>query len=58
MLNIKYLDKMYQFAINGQTGKLVGDLPLDKGAYRKWLVGLSAVFTAVAFGLSYLWWLL
>ena len=58
LLNTNWNGKKFTFAMNGQTGKLVGDLPLDKGAYRKWLVGLSAVFTAVAFGLSYLWWLL
>lgn len=29
MVNIKYSNKMYTFAMNGQTGKLVGDIPLD-----------------------------
>jgi len=28
----------YLFAMNGQTGKLVGDLPLDKGAAAKWFL--------------------
>jgi len=28
MLSIKWKDKVYQFAINGQTGKLAGDLPM------------------------------
>ena len=28
MVNIKYHDKMYTFAMNGQTGKIVGELPL------------------------------
>ena len=27
---IKYKDKIYHFAMNGQTGKLIGDIPLDK----------------------------
>lgn len=58
LLNTTWNGQRFTFAMNGQTGKLVGDLPLDKAAYRKWLFGLSAVFTAVAFGLSYLWWLL
>ena len=44
--------------MNGQTGKLIGDLPLDKGAYRKWLFGLTGIFGAAAFVLSYLMWLL
>ena len=30
MLNIKYKEKIYTFAMNGQTGKLVGDIPIDK----------------------------
>ena len=42
--------------MNGQTGKLVGDLPMDKGAFWKWFgilgAGLSAAFT----GLAYLFW--
>ncbi|MBR6690733.1 MAG: DNA helicase PriA [Bacilli bacterium] len=28
-LNIKYKDKMYTFAMNGQTGKIVGNIPVD-----------------------------
>ena len=31
MLNIKYKGKMYPFAMNGQTGKMVGDVPVDTG---------------------------
>lgn len=30
MLNTKYKDKIYTFAMNGQTGKIVGSLPVDK----------------------------
>ena len=30
MLNIKYKDKMYTFAMNGQTGKMIGDIPYSK----------------------------
>jgi DNA-directed RNA polymerase subunit RPC12/RpoP len=29
MLNTRWGDKIYSFSINGQTGKLVGDLPID-----------------------------
>ncbi len=28
MVNIKYKDKIYTFAMNGQTGKMVGDIPI------------------------------
>lgn len=30
MVNVKYKNKMYLFAMNGQTGKFIGDIPLDK----------------------------
>lgn len=29
MLNIKYNDKLHLFAMNGQTGKMVGNVPID-----------------------------
>ena len=31
MVNVKYNDEYYTFAMNGQTGKFVGNIPLDKG---------------------------
>lgn len=58
LLNTTYKGKKYTFAMNGQTGKLVGNLPMDKGAYKKWLFGLWGAVSAVAFGISYLLWLL
>ena len=42
-----YQDKKYQFAINGQTGKMVGELPVDKGAFWKYLCGFTAIGTAL-----------
>ncbi len=42
-----YDKKKYQFAINGQTGRMVGELPVDKGAYWKYLCGFTALGTAV-----------
>lgn len=30
MVNVKYKDKMYIFAMNGQTGEFIGDIPIDK----------------------------
>jgi len=41
LLNTEWNGKKYTFAMNGQTGKFVGDLPLDKGAYFRWLIGLT-----------------
>ena len=58
LLNTTWKDKKYTFAMNGQTGKMAGDLPMDKGIYRRWLFGLTGIVGAVAFGLSYLIWML
>ncbi len=58
ILNTKWNGENYTFAMNGQTGKLVGNLPVDKAAYKRWLFGIGAVASAAVFGLSYLLWLL
>lgn len=31
MVNVKYKDKFYLFAMNGESGKFIGNIPLDKG---------------------------
>ena len=51
LLNTKWQDKTYTFAMNGQTGKFVGNLPMDKNAYYKYLFGLTAGIGAVVFAL-------
>ena len=58
LLNTTYKGKKYTFAMNGQTGKFVGNLPLDKGAYCKWLFSLTGIIGAAIFLLAYLVWLL
>lgn len=42
LLNTKWNDKNYQFAVNGQTGKIVGNLPVSAGRFCGWLFGLTA----------------
>ena len=42
LLNTTWKGKKYTFAMNGQTGQMVGDLPADQGAFYKY-VGLRAV---------------
>lgn len=46
ILNTTWNGQKYTFAMNGQTGKFVGDLPVDKGAYFRWLGIISAIGTA------------
>ena len=36
MVNVKYNGKMYPFAMNGQTGKMIGDIPWSKGKAFMW----------------------
>lgn len=57
ILNTTWNGKQYRFAMNGQTGKFVGDLPVDQAAARKWTVGLTAVFAVAAYGISWILWL-
>ena len=42
-----YNGKNYQFAINGQTGRMVGELPVDRGAFWKYLCGFTAIGTVI-----------
>lgn len=53
MLNVKYKDKIYTLAMNGQTGKMVGNIPVDvKKAVFLWIVIFVFTF-ALAFLVSY-----
>ena len=58
ILNTQWNGQKFTFGINGQTGKIAGDLPMDKGAFWRWLLGVTGAVTAAAFALSYLFWLL
>ena len=49
ILNTTWRGKKYIFAMNGQTGRMTGDLPVDNGAYTRWLLGLTAVFSIAAY---------
>ena len=58
LLNTTWNGKKYIFAMNGQTGRMVGNIPVDKCAYWRWFAGIAAMAAAAAFGISYLLWLL
>ena len=57
LLSTSWRGDNYIFAMNGQTGKFVGDLPVDKAAARKWMLGLTAAITAASYGVMWLLWL-
>ena len=42
LLNYNYKGKMYTFAMNGQTGKVVGKLPRSGGKIAAWFGGIFA----------------
>lgn len=58
LLNTTWNGENYTFAMNGQTGKFVGNLPVDKSAKTRWLLGITVIGTAALFAAQYLLWLL
>ena len=58
LLNTTWNGNKYTFAMNGQTGKFVGNLPTDKGAYVRWFVGLTVGISVAAFSILSLLWML
>lgn len=53
ILNTTWQGKKYTFAMNGQTGKMVGDLPFDQGAFWKFVLKRGAVIGAVLYALMW-----
>ena len=53
LLNTTWNGNQYIFAMNGQTGKFVGDLPVDKAAAKRWTFLLAAIFAAASYGAAW-----
>ncbi len=49
VLNTKYKDKIYTFAMNGQTGKMTGSFPVCPKRTGLWFGGITAAVTALAY---------
>lgn len=49
VLSTNYHGQIYRFAMNGQTGKFVGDLPVDKGRFWGLFAAITAAVTAISF---------
>jgi hypothetical protein len=51
VLNSKYQKENYQFIMNGQSGLIVGKLPVDQGKVKKYslslILGLGVLFTII-----------
>ncbi len=54
ILNTTWQGNKYTFAMNGQTGKFVGDLPVDKKSFWINTVSWGAGISAVVYGLLWL----
>lgn len=53
MLSTKWNDQNFIFAMNGQTGKLVGDLPVDNGKKWSYFAGIGAALIALMLVLNF-----
>ncbi len=53
LLTTSWQGNRYTFAMNGQTGRFVGDLPVDKATYWKAFAGMAIGVAAVAFIVFY-----
>ncbi len=54
VLNTTWQGKNYLFAMNGQNGKFVGNLPMDKKAWWKWFAIYGASFSVAVYLLAWL----
>ena len=54
ILNTTWKNEKYTFAMNGQTGKFVGNLPIDTAAALKWFAGLAVGASIVTYGITIL----
>ncbi|MDO4280347.1 MAG: TFIIB-type zinc ribbon-containing protein [Peptococcaceae bacterium] len=52
MLTTRWKDEQYLFAMNGQTGRLVGELPISKGRAVGWFLGITAPLSAIFLALG------
>ena len=46
-ISYRYRDKDYIFAMNGQTGKVIGEPPVSRGKVAGWFAGISAAAFAI-----------
>ena len=47
LLSTRWNGENFLFAMNGQTGKLVGDLPVSWGRFWTWFAGIALPLAAV-----------
>ena len=58
VLNTTWNNQKYTFAMNGQTGKFVGDLPVDSSAAMRMTAISGAIFSVIAMLILTAYWFL
>lgn len=54
LLNTTWNGEKFTFAMNGQTGKFIGDLPVDKKAFWLSVLGVGSGLSALVYALAWL----
>lgn len=54
MVNVKYKDKYYLFAMNGESGKFIGNIPIDKKRTIAAIIITVIIAFLICIGISYL----
>ena len=58
VLNTTWNGTQYRFAMNGQTGKFIGDLPYDKSLYKKYFFRTAIITALIVFAVCFfIWWI-
>ena len=52
MLNTNWDGQTYTFAMNGQTGKFIGNLPVDQSLSRKYFWSIAGIIAVIVFIIS------
>lgn len=58
MVNVKFKNKFYLFAMNGQTGEFIGNIPLDKRKAVIYFISIFAGIFILIIAISYIFFLL
>lgn len=58
IMNTKWNNQTFMFAMNGQTGKFVGDLPVDESLKKKYFWKSFGIATAIAYAVLAIIWIL
>lgn len=53
LMTVRFKDDVYHYAVNGQTGKTIGEIPYDSRAFVKYLLKHFGIYSAIAIPLIF-----